>query len=275
MAHELIRFAGQVFGTPQLITAEAFAPIADYLANRNSVGLVSGEQAEAVDKKKEIDIYNGVAFLKVEGPLTYRPIKMVCTPEGTSYTGLVEQAQEAISLGAKKIVFSYASGGGQAMGAFASANEVRQMANDAGVQITAFVEEGAHSAAYAWACTADEVVITPYASAGSIGCVCAFYDDSKALEKDGLKRVVITNLKGKAPWAEDGSFSEDYLAKVQEDVSRLGLEFAQHVSQYTGLSVDEILALDAQSFHAEKALEIGLVNKIMTPREFLNYVINN
>ena len=59
---------------------------------------------------------------------------------------------------------------------------------------------------------------------------------------------------------------------MQEDVTRLGNKFAEHVSFYTGLAVDDILAMDAQTFNAEKALEIGLVNKIMTPREFLNYI---
>jgi ClpP class serine protease len=62
------------------------------------------------------------------------------------------------------------------------------------------------------------------------------------------------------------------LDKLQEDVNRLGMQFAEHVSKYSGLSVETILALDAQSFHSEKAKEIGLINEIMTPREFLNYL---
>lgn len=275
MPHKLLRLAGQVFNTPQYITAEALAPIVDYLSLRNGVDkmLVSGDQVEA--KKPKVDMVQDIAFINVEGALTYRPVQMACSPEGTSYQGLIEQTQEALSAGAKKLVFTYASGGGQALGCFLSANEVRQMANDAGATITAYIEEGAHSAAYAWAATADEVIISPDASAGSIGCVVALIEDAKMLEKEGLKRVIITSLDGKSPFNADGSFSDKFLGKVQEDVNRLGMQFAQHVSNYTGLSVETILAMDAQSFHAEKALELGLVNKIMTPREFLNYITTN
>jgi len=274
MPHKLLRLAGQVFNTPQYITAETLAPIVDYLSLRNGLDamLVKGDQVEC--KESDVDMVGNVAFINVAGALSYKPVQMLCSPEGTSYQGLIEQTQEALSQGAKKLVFSYASGGGQAMGCFLSANEVRQMANEAGATIYAFIEEGAHSAAYAWACTADEVIISPDASAGSIGCIVALMEDAKMLEKEGLRRVVITSLDGKSPFNADGSFSDKFLSKIQEDVDRLGLQFAQHVSSYTGLSVETILAMDAQSFHAEKALDLGLVNKIMTPREFLNYITN-
>ena len=97
-------------------------------------------------------------------------------------------------------------------------------------------------------------------------------DDSKAMEKEGYKRVVISSTPGKSPYTEDGSFSKQFLEKMQEDVTRLGNKFAEHVAKYTGLPVEAILKMDAQTFHAEEALEIGLVNAIMTPREFINHL---
>lgn len=279
MSHSLLRLASQVYNTPQLITAELFTPIVDYLSMRNSDSFKLmrdvEEDEDTDDSDNMFEMVDGVAFIKVDGPLTAKPMRLLCAPEGTSYQGLIEQTQSALDADAKKLVFEYSSGGGQAFSCFLSANEVRQMADSAGAEIIAYISEGAHSAAYAWACTADRVIISPDASAGSIGCVIAMIDNSKQLEQDGLKRVVITSLDGKSPFNQDGSFSEKFLSKLQEDVDRLGMQFAEHVSKYTGLSVETILAMDAQSFHAEKALELGLVNKIMTPREFLNYVTNH
>lgn len=277
MSHRLFRLTEQILAHPQLITAEALAPIAQYLVNRTADPsfMRDVEDDENKQDKEEMEVLNGVAFINVEGALSYKPIYTACGKVGVAYTELIEQVGEAIDAGAKQIVFSFSSPGGAAQACFTSANEVRRMADEAGVKLVAYVDEMACSAAYAWACMMDEVVSSPDGTTGSLGCIVALLDDSKALDKEGYKRVVITSLAGKSPFNEDGSFSEKFLAKVQEDVSRLGMQFAEHVSMYTGLSVETILALDAQSFHAEKALEIGLVNKVMTPREFLDYVRSN
>lgn len=274
MAHSLFRISSQVFNQPQLITAEAFAPIVDYLSRRNVGDIRLMEDFEEREESAtEVELVNKTAFISVEGSLTYKPQQMMCSPAGTSYTGLVEQVMAAIDAGAERIVFSHSSGGGQALGCFMCANEVRQLLTDANVKSYSYIDEGSYSASYAWAVISDEVVISPEASCGSIGCIVAMMDNSEMLKKEGIKRVVLSSTPGKSPYAEDGSgLSEQFLAHMQEDVTRLGQKFAEHVSQYTGLSVESILSLDAQSFHAEKALEIGLVNAVMTPRQFINYL---
>ena len=272
MTHSLFRLSSQVFNQPQLITAEAMQPIVDYLTKRNLGDVQMMEDEYEPKKKKAVEVIEGIAFLKVEGALTYKPQQMACAPEGTSYTGLIQQTAEAIAAGAHTIVFEHSSGGGQALNCFSSANEVRRMMDEANVRSFAYIDEGSYSASYAWACIADQVIIQPEASCGSIGCICALIDYSKAMEKEGYRRVVISSTPGKSPYAEDGGFSEEFLTKMQEDVTRLGNKFAEHVSFYTGLAVEDILAMNAATFHAEKALEIGLVNAIMTPREFLNHI---
>ena len=59
---------------------------------------------------------------------------------------------------------------------------------------------------------------------------------------------------------------------MQKDVTDLGVKFAEHVSQYTGIPVDEIIGLDAEVFNAEEALKLGLVNKIMNHEQFSEYL---
>lgn len=276
MSRSLLRLSSQVFNQPQLITVESFSPIVEYLTKRNlgEIAMMKDDDSEHGDEEDKVDIVNGVAFIKIEGPLSYKPIRMMCAPTGTSYVGLVSQVADAISAGAKSIVFSHSSGGGEAMGCFMCATEVRTMMDEAGVHSYSYIDEGSYSASYAWACISDEVIISPEASCGSIGCVCALYDTSKAMANEGIRRVIISSTPGKSPYNEEGGFSEQFLAKMQEDVTRLGNTFAEHVSKYTGLVVEDILAMDAQTFHAEKALEIGLVNAIMTPREFMNHLFN-
>jgi len=197
---------------------------------------------------------------------------MACAPEGTSYQGILEQASELIASGVTTLVTTHSSGGGQAHGCFDTANQLRAMCDEHGVRWLAYIDTMSASASLALNIAADEVIIHPSASTGSIGCVLALVDRSKALDMAGIKPVYISSTEGKTPFMEDGSFRKEFLQKMQEDVSRLGMQFAEHVHNYTGIPVEEILSYDAQMFHAEDALEKGLVNKIMTPKQFLSYL---
>ena len=46
------------------------------------------------------------------------------------------------------------------------------------------------------------------------------------------------------------------------------MQFAKHVSKYTGLLVKEINDLNADTFDAETVFKLGLVNSIKTNQEF-------
>jgi ClpP class serine protease len=92
------------------------------------------------------------------------------------------------------------------------------------------------------------------------------------MEKAGYKRIFVTSGENKVPFDEDGSFKKEFLEEIQEEVDKLNLEFSQHVSNYTGLSIDAIMGFEAKCFNADDALERGLVNKLMTNKQFAAYV---
>jgi len=273
MAHTLLRLTSQVFNKPQLITEAEFAPIVKYLKDRNTLAnpIYQGTPGKGLDTE-ELDIFNGVGVLQISGPLVYKPVDTMCGEELTSYLDLIEDTQELCNAGVKAIIYEVSSGGGAASHAFETANSLKEILAENGVASFAYIDEISASAAYALSCVFDEIIINPSASAGSIGAVVCLMDDSKAMEQAGLKEIYITSTPGKVPFAADGSFKESFLTKLQEDVKSLGLEFAQHVSDNTGLSVEEILAMDAQCYNAEMALEKGLVNSIMNHKEFSAYI---
>ena len=86
--------------------------------------------------------------------------------------------------------------------------------------------------------------------------------------------MYITNTPGKVPFAKDGSFKDSFLEKLQQDVTKLGDKFNQHVSDNIGVSVEDISKMDAQVFDAETSLSLGLVNSIMDHDTFSDYVAN-
>lgn len=274
MAHELFRLLDTVYNTPHLVLESALHPIVDYLQARSN-----GEipvfavipNAETVEERKA-EMLGKLGEIQIDGTLTYKPVMGMCGPVGTSYQGILEQATELIGMGAKTIIMTHSSPGGQAAHCFSTANELREMCDDAGVKLISYIDTLSASASLALSVIADEVIIHPSASTGSIGCVVALLDKSKAMANAGLKPVFIASTPGKTPFEKDGSFSKDFLEEIQEDVTRLGMQFAEHVSKFTGIEIEEILEMNAKVFHAEKALELGLVNKIMDHKQFAAYM---
>lgn len=277
MSHELIRLMGSVINSPQLITQDSFAPILDYLTLRNA-GLIEMKAAtkEAPKKPEYVKASSGksIGEIQVSGALTYKPVDMMCAPNGTSYQQLVADTEQLISQGAKTILYTHASGGGEAAHCFTTANRLRELADENGVTLVTYIDEMSASAALALGIISDHVVIHPSAKTGSIGCVCAVVDRSKALADAGLKPIYISSTAGKTPFQEDGSFSKSFLDNLQAEVTELGNQFAQHVEKYTGMPIEKVLSLDAQVFNANKAKELGLVTAVMNHQEFAEFLAN-
>jgi ClpP class serine protease len=274
MAHKLYRLLDSVYNTPHLVTEAALKPIVEYLQNRNSdvpTSFAIVSDAKTVDEQKA-ETVNNIGEIQIDGVLTYKPIQGMCGPVGVSYQGILEQATELIEMGVDTIVLTHSSPGGQAAHCFSTALDLRDMCDENDIRLISYIDTLSASASLALGVVADEVIIHPSASTGSIGCVCCIVDQSKALEKAGLKPIYVASTPGKTPFQEDGSFSKEFLAELQEDVTRLGNQFAGHVSSFTGIPVDEIIAMDAKMFHADKALELGLVNKIMDHKQFAKYL---
>lgn len=272
--HSLLRLASKIHNTPHLITAESFNVVLDYLDSRNNAVKLMMPENDNDDKEDDSDeVYdNGVVCICIDGSLTYKPIMTMCGEVGTSYVSLVDKVEDAIESGAKTIVFDVNSGGGEASHVFQTATDIRQMCDDNNVKLIAYADTMACSAAYALSVIADTVIMNPSATVGSIGCVVALLDTSKAMEAAGLKRIFISSGDAKVPYNEAGEFKQEFLDEIQVDVDALNIEFSEFVSKYSGIDAKLIRGFEAKTFNANEALEAGLVNKVMTNREFVQYV---
>lgn len=270
--HKLLRVAASLKNKPHLISKTAFQEIETYLNARN-VGLMEFPEDDAEPEISEDEVIGGIAVVSIRGPLTYRTSGWEAYCGGFSYEMLLDRVEDCIADGAKTIVLDIDSGGGEAYGCFESTDEMRKMCDDAGVKLIGYIDGHACSAAYAIICACDEVVINPFGEAGSIGVLICLYNDSKALEQAGYERTFVTDGTDKVPFADDGSWREGFLADLQKRVAELGDEFRDHVAKYTGLSTDTLKDTQARVYSAQDALSLGLVNKIMTRSDFIDYVI--
>lgn len=271
MAHELIRMMGEVYNTPHLVLESSLPPIIDYLTQRNQGSFAIVAESKTAEKVKA-ENFGGVGEISVDGVLTYKPIMGMCGPTGCSYQGILEQASELIASGIDTLLTVHNSPGGQAAHCFSTANELREMCDEAGVKWIAYIDTLSASASLAFSVAADETVIHPSASTGSVGCVIALIDQSKYLENMGIKPVYIASTPGKTPFDESGAFSKEFLKDLQTDVTRLGNQFAEHVAKYTGVPVEDITAMDAKVYHAEEALAKGLVTAVMDHKQFAKHL---
>lgn len=275
----VVRLTEELYSKPHLISPSSFNAISTYLENRNrgmlnSIDMMKMDGAEDDgEDEDQFDPMSGIGVINIQGALTYRPIQTMCGVVGNSYQAIYEDICDMVDEGAKTIILNFDSGGGEAYGIFELSNDVRKKCDEAGVSLLAYIDGQCCSAAYALACMCDQVISNPMGESGSVGVLIGLIDSSKAMEMEGLKRTFIYAGDEKIPFAEDGGWKESFLASLQESVDSLYQDFAAHVSKYTGLSIEEVKATQAKVYSAKDAMSIGLVNKIMTRSEFIDYVV--
>lgn len=273
MAHELLKVTQKLYGVPHLISESAFENIEKYLNSRNA-GMMDFSEAEYTQAEEEDpEVIGGIGVIEIFGPLTYRKTGWEAVCGGASYESIMKAVEDLVEAEVSTIVLSVDSGGGQAYGCFICADEIRKICDEKNIRLIGYVDGLAASAAYGLICVCDEIVSNPYAEVGSIGVLISLLDDSKYMDKEGFKRVFISAGKNKIPYAEDGSFKKPFLDDLQMKVDSLYESFVSHVSKYTGLSTEAVKATEAKTFLAQDALQLGLVNKIMTNSDFIEYVI--
>ncbi|MNK14300.1 putative protease SohB [compost metagenome] len=274
MSHELVRLKEKILDTPHLVHPATFQTIVSYLNDRNAM---ENFEPEARMDGEDYGNYtynedSGVAVMNISGPLTYRPYMTLCGDGGANYQTIKSDFAELVEMGAHTVVLGIDSGGGEAYQCFATARYMRGLADANNVKIISFVDGMAASAAYGLAVAADEIIVAEGSEVGSIGVLVRLINDSKALEKEGYERTFVSAGKEKIPFAADGSFKPEFLQEIQDKVDSLYAEFAGFVASRRNLSVESVIATEAKTFLPEKAMSLGLIDKVMTVEGFYEYL---
>lgn len=273
--HSLPLIKKSLTNTPLLIEEGSFNAILDYVNSRDTSFEELGSpdvQALSGDERYGYVPESKTGVMHVSGPLTYRTTGWEALCGGTSYEMLKEQMEYFVGSGAKTVAMMVDSGGGQAHGMIDSAKYIRKLADDNGIRIIAYVDGMSASAAYGLSSVAHEIVTSRDSMVGSIGVLIQLMNNSKQLEKNGIERTFITAGADKVPFDKDGSFTESFLEGLQEQVDTLYGEFTGHVAEHRGISLDAVKGTEANVFMADKALELGLIDKVMTVEDFYDYL---
>lgn len=212
-----------------------------------------------------------IGILPIVGVLTYRP-SWCWWYSTSSYISILEDFKTMLEAGAKTIVLDIDSGGGIAYGVFETSAQLRTMADEAGVKLIGYVDGRACSAAYGLPVSCHEFIANPDAQVGSIGVMVALTDYSEYYKRVGIKDIYITAGKGKVPFDDDGSFSEQFKDRIQEGVDKTYSRFTNHVADNRNLTQEQIIEYGAVVYDADEALERGLIDKVMTRAAFAEYL---
>lgn len=276
----------KIYNKPLLISLDELQPIADYLSSPERVASLKFEKdlleppkledftfedqyQKAVFKYLDINPVTMTGVLNIDGVLVNREGQMnsQCV-ELTSYQSLKKRFEMQVEQGMKSCVLMVSSGGGEAFGAWSTANYVKKIANENGVKLTAYTNGSACSAAYVWTVVADEVVSHPMASVGSIGVLVQLYNDSKMLENLGVQRSFVYAGGNKIPFDKEGNFTDKFISDLQTSIDKTYSKFVNHVVQNRNMSEQDVINTQTSVFDSDEALSLGLIDKIMELEDF-------
>src|SRR6478752_7118272 len=169
----------------------AYAPRGIVAIQQSAFGL----EFPQANKASELCLFApSVACVEICGPLVHTP-----DPWFQTYRSIVEQVRAACEApGVDLVVLKIDSPGGDVFGNFDASREIRAIATAAKKRLIAYSDACCCSAAYALACSADEIVIADTAVIGSIGVIAMLVDATRLDNAMGLGYSVIKSGARKA-----------------------------------------------------------------------------
>ncbi|CAK0753224.1 capsid assembly protease [Gammaproteobacteria bacterium] len=165
------------------------------------------------------------------------------------------------------ILLDIDSSGGEVGGVFELASHIRRI--DAMKPVWALVSESAYSAAYALACAASRVIVTPTAGVGSIGVIAWHVDQSGQDAQQGLHYTSITAGARKADFTVHQPLTPPAHAALQAEVDRIYDIFVSQVAILRGMDENLIRATEAGLFFGPNAVTVGLADTVAGTTEAL------
>ncbi|HEV7436977.1 MAG TPA: S49 family peptidase [Pseudorhizobium sp.] len=268
----LAHIADRVVNRPLLILPEKAAVIVSVLSGRIGLdapeasrfeGSWSDPATEGRNSRPFKSTQDGVAVLTVTGSLVNRGAWIGANSGLTSYEGIRHQLKaigEADDVHAA--ILDLHTPGGEAVGAFETAEAVRELA--AKKPVIAVVNGMAASAGYALASGATEIVTTETGMAGSIGVVLLHADFSKYLETEGIKPTLIFAGAHKVDGNPYEPLTEQVRSDLQDEVNAFYESFLRTVSAGRGqrLTVDAARSTEARTLIGPAAVDAGLADRV-------------
>lgn len=191
---------------------------------------------------------------------------------GITHASVSKQIDTAFGMkAARAVAFIVNSPGGSAVQSHLIYQRIRSQAAEKKKKVFVFVEDAAASGGYMIACAGDEIIADTSSIVGSIGVVSASFGFQELLHKIGVERRVHTAGENKAmldPFRPENPEDVKRLKALQEEIHEHFIALVK-TSRGEKLKGPEKTLFSGEFWSGKKALELGLVDEIGNPRDFL------
>ena len=230
----------------------------------NDVRLIAEKQASNAKAQSS----RVTAVLPISGMIDQRDSMMMQIFGGTSVESLIQGVDICLNeplIGG--IIFNIYSPGGSAYGVKDAADYIYTARSE--IAMVSISNSIMASAAYYLGSAASRVYASPSSVTGSIGVYLEHYDQSKALQEQGVTATIVRIPEYKAEGHPDEPLSTEGLAQMKHRCAAIYEQFSGDVAKYRGVSrgtVDEEYGM-GRTLNASQAYSCGMVDKVATLSE--------
>ena len=166
-----------------------------------------------------------------------------------------------------EVVVNLESPGGMVHGYGLASSQLARL-REHQIPLTICVDKVAASGGYMMACLADTIIAAPFAIIGSIGVVAQIPNFHRLLEKWDIDFEVLTAGEYKRTMTVMGENTEAGRQKFVAELEDTHSLFKEFVKEYRP-SIDIQKVATGEHWYGKRAVDLGLVDKLMTSDEYL------
>ena len=166
-----------------------------------------------------------------------------------------------------EVVVNLESPGGMVHGYGLASSQLARL-REHQIPLTICVDKVAASGGYMMACLADTIIAAPFAIIGSIGVVAQIPNFHRLLEKWDIDFEVLTAGEYKRTMTVMGENTEAGRQKFVAELEDTHTLFKEFVKEYRP-SLDMQQVATGEHWYGKRAVDLGLVDKLMTSDEYL------
>ncbi|MBL0691644.1 MAG: protease SohB [SAR324 cluster bacterium] len=167
-----------------------------------------------------------------------------------------------------EVLLRIQSGGGSVIGYGQAAAELARL-RVANFKLTVAIDQIAASGGYLMACVANTIIAAPFSIVGSIGVIAMAPNFHDLLKKKDIDFTIYTAGKYKNTISLFGENTKKGADKFNEYLANTHQLFQNFILKYRP-SIDAKSATTGEWWHAEDALKLNLVDKILTSEQYLS-----
>jgi len=235
---------------------------------REKLRVRAGSYSPGRDRDRPYRVEDGIAVLPIDGTLVNKFGYMQPSSGMTGYDGILARASDAFNdPEIRGVLMDMDTPGGDVAGCFDCVASLRKMAAESEKPFWSLGYDMYASAGMALASATDRRLITSTAVAGSIGVIMAHASMEKQLAEKGIEVTLIYAGAHKADGNPYQKLSEDVYKRFLAKTESLRGDFAQIVATNTGISLEQVLATEAQSYRGSDAVQVGLADEVVNGNE--------